>query len=310
MKFLAGKLNLFTLFFFLIIVLFIYLFTTGFNQNSEKESQKEEQVVEGEISNSSNEKVADGEEGKKSAGSITGVEGEKQEETTEKETVVETAAVVTPVNPYSDFIICIDPGHQEKANLDKEPIGPGASETKIKVTGGTTGVSTRKPEYKLNLEASLMLGELLEEKGFNVIYTRTTNDVNISNRERADIANKNKADLYIRIHADGSTDKNVSGFAVLTPSESNEYTKAIYAESLKASESIVEAVKKSREIKVNGISFRADLSGFNWSEVPTTLVEMGYMTNPTEDEKLSNSDYLKNLITHIVDGITTYADTK
>jgi N-acetylmuramoyl-L-alanine amidase len=210
----------------------------------------------------------------------------------------------------SDFLVVIDPGHQQHANLGKEPVGPGAAETKIKVTGGTSGVATGKPEYKLTLEASLILGELLEKRGVKVIYTRTTHDVNMSNKERAEIANQNKADLFVRIHADGSTNRNVKGLSILTPSKDDKFTKAIFHNSLKASQLILDETQKNPAVKVNGISYRGDLSGFNWSQVPSTLIEMGFMSNPTEDRNLSDTDYLTNLLTNIADGIMLYSSSK
>jgi N-acetylmuramoyl-L-alanine amidase len=220
-----------------------------------------------------------------------------------------SAATITEFHS-KDFIICIDPGHQQKANLAKEPIGPSSRVTKIKVSGGTRGVSTGKPEYVLTLEAANILGVLLERRGFKVVFTRKSSNVNISNRERAIIANQNNADLFIRIHADGSTNKNVKGLSVLTPAKSDPFTKAIFQDSLKSSQFIVSEVKKKKIIQVNGISFRDDMSGFNWSHVPTTLIEMGFMTNPMEDKSLSNRTYLTNLLSSVADGISDYEDYK
>lgn len=222
----------------------------------------------------------------------------------------EPAALDEIQSVFQDFLVVIDPGHQERANLEHEPVGPGARETKIKVSGGTTGVATGKSEYQLTLEAALILGELLENNGVKVIYTRTTHNVNISNRERAELANHNQADLFIRIHADGEENQGVSGLSVLTPASGNPYTKGIYDDSLKASQFILEEAKKNPAVKVNGIAFRGDLSGFNWSKVPSTLVEMGYMTNPAEDKKLSDTIYLTNLMTNIAEGILQYANYK
>ncbi|MED4224264.1 N-acetylmuramoyl-L-alanine amidase [Neobacillus cucumis] len=204
------------------------------------------------------------------------------------------------------LVICIDPGHQRKADLTTEPVGPGARTEKIKVTGGTTGVSTGKPEYVLNLEASLILGKILKQRGYEVVYTRTTHDVNLSNIQRAEIANQHHADLFIRIHADGSTNRNISGFSILAPSGQNPYTKTTYQDSLWAGQSILAAVKASGETKVNGISYRDDMSGLNWAKVPAILIEMGFMTNPQEDQNLSNGDYLTKLMTEVSDGIDVY----
>ncbi|WP_286138576.1 N-acetylmuramoyl-L-alanine amidase [Bacillus sp. AFS055030] len=209
-------------------------------------------------------------------------------------------------NSPKQLVICIDPGHQEKANTALEPLGPGSSVMKIKVAGGTTGVVTKKPEYILSLEASLKLGEILKKSGYKVIFTRTTNNVNLSNKERAEIANKNHADLFIRIHADGSNDQSTNGFSVLTPSVDNLYIPSLYKDSLLASQNIIEEVKNEQSTNVKGISYRDDLTGFNWSKVPVTLIELGFMTNPEEDRKLSDQNYLTNLLMKIADGIDRY----
>ncbi len=115
------------------------------------------------------------------------------------------------------LVVCIDPGHQKRSNMSAEPIGPGSDEGKPKVTGGTTGVKTRLPEHEVTLQISMNLKERLEEAGVKVVMTRTTNDVDVSNSERAAIANKAKADLFVRIHADGSPDQKKSGHLHAVP---------------------------------------------------------------------------------------------
>ena len=106
--------------------------------------------------------------------------------------------------------IVIDPGHQAKGDSSKEPIGPGASETKAKVTTGATGNYTKQKESELTLKVAQALEKQLKQEGYNVIMTRTTNNINISNSERASIANNAKADAFLRIHADSYSDSNVN----------------------------------------------------------------------------------------------------
>lgn len=80
---------------------------------------------------------------------------------------------------YEKFLICIDPGHQSKGDLDKEPIGPGSSETKYKVSYGTQGVVTNLPEYELTLQTAKILEAYLEEMGF---MTNSEEDKKLSDK--------------------------------------------------------------------------------------------------------------------------------
>ncbi|MFE7914252.1 N-acetylmuramoyl-L-alanine amidase [Bacillus mobilis] len=247
----------------------------------------------------------------------------KQEEVPAEEKKEETTPVQPAEQPLQNneqkvesnekkgkFLVVIDPGHQQKANLNLEPIGPGAATQKYKVTDGTTGVVTKKREAVLVLEMAFVLKEKLEAKGIQVLMTRTSQDVDISNKERATFANDHKANLFLRLHADGSENPNQSGFAVLTPAEGSPYTKEIYAESLQISQTIVNKMRENQQVKVNGIKFRDDLSGFNWSKVPGVLLELGFMSNPEEDKKLSDSQYVNSLLQSVTDSVEEYRKSK
>ena len=203
------------------------------------------------------------------------------------------------------FLICIDPGHQEKGDWKSEPIGPGSSYQKARVSSGTLGISTKKPEYILNLEASAVLKHILEGKGYKVIMTRESHDVNISNSERAIFANNNKADMVIRVHADSLNNPSKTGASILIPAKESKYTAAIYEESQKCANMINSKMKESG-IQVNGIFERNDLTGFNWSKVPVVLVEMGFLSNYNEDQMMSNPEYQRKLMESISDGLEEY----
>jgi|LSQX01.2.fsa_nt_gb N-acetylmuramoyl-L-alanine amidase len=203
-------------------------------------------------------------------------------------------------------IICIDPGHQTKGNYDTEPVAPGSDEMKAKVSSGTAGVKTRIAEYKLNLEVSLKLRDALEKYGATVIMTRTENNVDISNAERATMANEALADLYFRVHADGSTDKSVNGVSVLIPGKGHITDEFVLKESEKAGNCILEGFMEATGARKRGLRKRNDLSGFNWCKVPMVLIEMGFMSNPDEDEKLNTAEYQKKMVKGIVNGIVEY----
>ena len=110
-------------------------------------------------------------------------------------------------------IIGIDPGHQsESVDMSApEPNGPGSSEMKAKCTSGTQGTYSGVPEYQLNLEVSLQLKDELEQRGYQVVMTRTDNETAISNMERAQYAASQGAEIYVRIHANGDDSHTASG---------------------------------------------------------------------------------------------------
>ena len=206
------------------------------------------------------------------------------------------------------FIICIDPGHQAKGDSKTEPIAPGSSSRKARVSSGTAGVGTKKPEYEVNLQASLILKQLLLEKGYQVVMTRETNDVNISNLERAEFANDKGANMAIRIHCDSIGNSGKTGATVLIPAKQSPYTKGIYERSKQYGEMLKNSLENSH-IKVNCVVERADMTGFNWSKVPVVILEMGFMSNWNEDRMLSSPDYQRKIMEAVVTALDEYRQT-
>lgn len=203
------------------------------------------------------------------------------------------------------FIVCIDPGHQAKGDSRTEPIAPGSGNRKARVSSGTSGVGTKKPEYKVNLEASLILKQILEEKGYQVVMTRETNEVNISNAERAELANNASANMTIRIHCDSIGNGGKTGATVIIPSKESRYTKGIYDKSKQYGD-LLKKNLTTRNIKVNGVFERNDMTGFNWSRVPVVILEMGFMSNWSEDQMLSNPGYQRKLMEAVAAALDEY----
>lgn len=202
-------------------------------------------------------------------------------------------------------IICINPGHQAKANTSKEKQSPSSNIYKMKVTGGTSGVSTGISESKTVLEVGLKLKEILENKGYEVVMTRTSQDINLSNQQRAKIGNEAQADLTISLHLNGIESSSANGAFTICGSNSGD-TKNIYSKSNKAAKSIINAYCKETGINNQGVSYRKDLTGLNWSTVPAIYIEMGYMSNPNEDKKVTNSNFQNKMAKGIANGIDNY----
>ena len=209
-----------------------------------------------------------------------------------------------PVLPLAEKIVCVDPGHEVTSQRVQEPISPHSNATKEAFVGGASG--RNQTEEQLNLAVGLRLQTLLEEQGAEVIMTRTTHESAMTSYKRAQMANENHADLCIRIHADGSSDASVHGMSMLVPYGDQLATQDIVEPSKTAGQYVLNATLAETGAKNNGIVQRSDLTGFNFAEVPTILIEMGFLSNPDEDARMETEEYRDKLAQGICNGIIDY----
>lgn len=203
--------------------------------------------------------------------------------------------------------VVIDPGHDLRGNPETEPIGPGSATRKIKDGGGTRGVVTGIAEPELVLDVSLRLRALLRRAGTRVVMTRTaTAGASMGNIARARIANAAHAALFLRVHADGHPDKSVRGTHVLVPARRPGWTDDVHAESRRAAGTVLPELIRALGFPDRGITERSDFTGFNWSDVPVVLVELGFMTNPVEDRLLALETVRQQAAVALCRGVQRY----
>lgn len=204
--------------------------------------------------------------------------------------------------------IVLDPGHSAVVAEGSEPLGPGSSEYKAADTSGTSGISSGVPEYELALNISVQLKKELENRGYTVLMTRESNDTPISCIGRAEIANNAKADAYVRIHANGSEDQSARGAMTICTTPQSPYVPELYTASRQLSDDIINKLCEATGCENDGVWETDSMSGNNWSKVPVTIVEMGYMTNPEEDMLMQTTDYQTKIVQGIAGGIDAFLE--
>jgi N-acetylmuramoyl-L-alanine amidase len=169
--------------------------------------------------------------------------------------------------------IVIDPGHG-----GKDPGAPSALGFREKV---------------INLAVAKQLASILSQRGFRVVLTRNQ-DVFIEKEERAAVANRCNADLFVSIHADSSESRSLDGFTVYT-------ARGAGSQSRWAARAIVNAMT-STGLDSNGVR-EADYVVLVKTDCPAVLVEVGYISNFWDAGKLRDPNMQRRLAQAIADGV-------
>ena len=221
-------------------------------------------------------------------------------------TVRPTTRPTTP--PISDQLlsgmkICIDPGHQIKGNYEKELCAPWSDTLKSKCTSGTCGNFVGTDEYVINLQISLILRDKLVALGADVLMTREIHEVDISNKERAEMANQYGADITLRIHcnsADSAAAEGIDLYIRDVGDGSSEYKQKSDKDYAIAKE-MLEYICNATGGKKRNVNRSDAYTGINWCENTCVIVECGFMSNDKEDRLLNTSDYQDKIAQGIVD---------
>ena len=223
------------------------------------------------------------------------------------------------------IIVFIDPGHGGK--------DPGAI--------GALGTL----EKDLTLKASLLIAKVLNKnRQINALLSRK-GDYFIPLRKRIELAKKNKADIFISIHADSSENKKASGISVFSLSDvasdkeaqrlakkENEVDKIlgleesikdplIYGSLIKMfqreamndssilAKNIISNLKKTKLALNRGHRF-AGFAVLKSYDIPSVLIEIGFLSNKQEEKKMLNSKYMINLSQGLANAIENYLTDK
>ena len=204
------------------------------------------------------------------------------------------------------IVVAIDAGHQTRGDNSLEPIGPGSTTMKAKVAGGASGINVpHTPEYALTLATSLKLRDILQSRGIQVVMIRTTNDVNISNAQRAQIANNAHAALLVRVHFDGVSTSSASGISTLY-GKGNAWVNPYADASYRAAHLIGTEAAAATGAAFRGDVAHSDMTGLNWATEPSMIIEGGFLSNPTEDAKIVTDAYQQKLAQGIASGVMKY----
>jgi N-acetylmuramoyl-L-alanine amidase len=230
-----------------------------------------------------------------------------------------TSATSKHFNP-KDKVIVIDPGHGGK--------DPGAVNGKLK-------------EKKAVLDVALKLGNELKKRGYKVFYTRSK-DTYLQLRSRTRVANDKNADLFISIHANAAPSKSkydsMHGLETffLSPARSersknvaalenksevdemNYFSKQTYLNflnrekiiasnkfALDVHQGMFDSLKGHHKIHDGGVR-EAPFWVLVGAQMPSVLLEIGYITHPEEGKRLFNSNYQLRIANGVADGVDNY----
>lgn len=191
----------------------------------------------------------------------------------------------------------MEPGQKKNITVVIDP-GHGGKDSGAIAEDKTT-------EKALNLRVAPRVESMLRERGYNVIMTRTTDEF-IALSERAAIANRNNADIFVSIHFNSAGSASPYGIEVLYASENDVELKKDAGDQTLLAREVLNAVLKETGANSRGIKNRPELAVLRRTNMTACLIEGGFMSNPDELEKLKSDSYLDKLANGIVKGIENY----
>ena len=155
-------------------------------------------------------------------------------------------------------------------------------------------------EKDITLEVAKKLDSALKKEGYDIVMTRDK-DVYVELKERADIANRNNSDIFISLHCNSFSSESAHGIEVLyNPNRSG---------SKQLAQLVLDELVKATGARNRGIKERPELAVLKHTTMPAILVEMGFISNKAEAQKLQTASYQNKIVEAIVKGVEKYIDT-
>jgi len=207
--------------------------------------------------------------------------------------------ITTVARPLGGKVVVIDPGHQLGNHNFPAKINRLVPAGGFKKPCNTTGTATNGgyPEATLTWRVARNVKRRLERLGATVRMTRHSNRQDrwgpcVDARGRA--GNRIPADAKLSIHGDGSTASGAHGFHVIAPTDRRPWTHDIFKPSRRLALDTRAALRSVGLPVANyiaggdGLDFRSDLATLNLSDIPTVMVELGNMRNPTDARRMTS----------------------
>lgn len=178
--------------------------------------------------------------------------------------------------------IFIDPGH---GGPDPGAVGNGVTEQNV------------------NLNVALELQRLLNSAGYSTMIYRTNNTENVLSNKNADLSNRANmannwgADYFVSIHTNSSLNPGANGAEV--------YVYRLGGRSEALAQSVLNSIVSTLGSKNNGVR-QANFAVLKRTDMPSILIELGYLTNPTEALNLNSPAWQRAVAKAIFDGIYNY----
>ena len=222
-------------------------------------------------------------------------------------------------------VVFIDPARQITEDTSVEPMSPeidapsltdtgeyatstsaSSAGMKAKMTAAAVGVSSGTFEYDITMAVAQYLNSELVKRGYTVYLSRTTNNVNLSNAKRAQMANSCGAEIYVKLEASYSRDAAAKGELGFITTSTNSHNGDLYQNNYELCYDILKKTCEETGAQRMGIYETDNLTSLNYCDMPATVLNMGFLSNELDDRDLNTEEYQKKMAIGLAEGIELY----